>query len=132
MVGRLLGCGIDAEDSRRFTKLVGENHPWPLVFSRREVDHSRSLPDPAWALCASFCAKEALCKAVQTPFDLALCELLATPGQAAHLHLAEELRNQFDITSATVELSAPAPDEVLAVVCVFGPEDAHLPDGSTG
>ena len=121
MAAELLGCGIDAERVQRFSKLPGRERPWPLVFTPREVAHARSLPEPAEALCAAFCCKEALFKALPRPFNFTDCELLfdpVRPDQAPRLSPA--LCRELAVSHASVHVLRPAPGELAAVACVFG------------
>lgn len=123
--GRLLGCGIDAEAVGRFRRdLGGQDDPWEAIFTEREIAHARSLADPAFGLCASFCCKEAVIKALGTSLDYRECELLfSLKGPEQHLELAPALCLEREIRgwSARVEVSgAPGQEECVASVCLFG------------
>ena len=121
MAAELLGCGIDAERTERFTKLLQQERPWPLVFTPREVVHACALPDPAEAFCAAFCCKEALFKALPRPFNFTDCELLFDPARPDQTpHLAPSLCREFAVSHASVHVLRPAPGELAAVACVFG------------
>jgi len=116
----LIGCGVDAERVDRLQRLVGEPHPWPMVFSPSEITHSRSLPHPARGLCASFCCKEATFKAIKDPINFTDCQLLFEPGSSLQtLQLSAKLRQRYGITRASVWILAPDESEMLAVVYLF-------------
>jgi phosphopantetheinyl transferase (holo-ACP synthase) len=118
----LVGCGVDCEAVARFAPLLAaDDHPLPLVFTRAEVDRSRALPDPARALCACFCAKEATRKALRAPCNLTDCELVLAPGAAPELRLLPALAAEHGVGAATVELSdvEEAEGVVMAVVLLF-------------
>ena len=73
----LISCGIDSERIERFVSWIpGTENPLPLVFTDRELAHCRAQRDPARALCASFCCKEAVFKALGEPYNFTDCELL--------------------------------------------------------
>jgi len=93
----------------------------PLAFTRAEVDHARTQPSPARALCASFCAKEALFKALRAPYNFTDCELLLGADDRAEFHLAPALCTEHGIGAATVEIrDVPEADGVvMAVVVLF-------------
>ena len=83
---RLAGCGVDAERADRFAAMVGESgHPFPFVFSWREIAFARANKQPAACLAASFCCKEAVLKALGEPYDFTQCVFLASPA-ADYLH----------------------------------------------
>jgi hypothetical protein len=70
-------CGVDAERVVRFASLdIRRLHPFPFVFSAREVYFHRRARDPSRGLCASFCCKEAVFKALAAPLNFTDCELL--------------------------------------------------------
>jgi len=137
---KLFACGVDAERISRFEKLVGESRPWPLVFSAREAAHARKTKNPAEALCAAFCCKEALFKALERPFSFPECEVLDSfrrgkvrsgavrryelcpyghTTNAGALKLSREIRRRFGIRRAIVRILRPAPGELAAVVHVL-------------
>jgi len=118
----LLGCGIDAEQIARFDPRGGAG-PAPLVavFSAEEMSHCRSLPRPAEGLCAAFCAKEALFKAVGRPYDYAQCELLLDPERGVQaLQLAPSLRRELGIAATDLRLEWRPEGHCVATVLVFG------------
>jgi phosphopantetheine--protein transferase-like protein len=120
----LRGCGVDLERVARFERLAAPDaESWPLVFSAREIDHARSLDDPARALCAAFCCKEALTKALGTIFDYPECELLFDPtSEHQQPLLAPRLRSEHAIADCAVLVRAwgEGDGECLAVVTCFG------------
>ncbi len=127
----LLGCGVDAERIARFRKLAVQADPMPIVFSKAEVSHNRTLPDPAVGFCASFCCKEALYKAVDTPFNFSDCEFSYHPADDDHvLTLSPNLQEKIGIIDVRVRIlpsgisgNAQCEDEnaeLVALVNVFG------------
>jgi phosphopantetheinyl transferase (holo-ACP synthase) len=77
---RLLSCGIDSERVARFRRMARDRSRFmPFVFTSRERSRCRRLPDPAAGLCAAFCVKEALYKALGSPYNFTDCEFL--PGR---------------------------------------------------
>jgi phosphopantetheine--protein transferase-like protein len=117
----LLGCGVDCEEIARFAPmLAAEAHPMPLVFTRAEVDHSRTTPFPARALCASFCAKEAIFKAIGGPYDFTDCELFLSPDDTAELRLSPSLAAEHGIGATEVEIfDVEETDGAVMVVVVL-------------
>jgi phosphopantetheine--protein transferase-like protein len=118
----ILGCGVDCEAVARFAPmLAADDHPMPLVFTGAEVDHARRAPCPARALCACFCAKEALFKALGGPYEFTDCELFLRAGDAAELRLAPALVSEHGIASATVEVSDVKEKDgvVMAIVRLY-------------
>lgn len=67
--------GIDIEKIERFSKFLSESeeNPMPFVFTPEEFEHARSAPNRAAALCASFCCKEAMRKALGKPYNFNEC-----------------------------------------------------------
>jgi hypothetical protein len=62
--------------------------------------------DPARGLCAAFCCKEALCKALQATYPYSSCEFFYNEdGRGHRVRLARDLRRSFGITAlrTTVE-----------------------------
>lgn len=95
---------------------------WGDVFSPRELTHARAAGDGARALCASFCAKEALLKALRTPFSPVECELCYEPGdERQELGLSWTLRHEHGIAEAQVRVSFSADGECRTLVHLFGP-----------
>jgi hypothetical protein len=121
----LVGCGVDCESAQRFEALLArEPHPLPFAVTAAEVAFARSLEDQARALCASFCAKEAIAKALGGPFDFTACELNAGGGDGTRpiaLALGDAFRREHGISSvsAIVRDVAGAPGELVVVVHLF-------------
>lgn len=116
----LSGCGVDSERVDRFANLVGRDDPFELVFSAREVSHIRTLSDPAEGFCIAFCCKEAMCKALERPFDFRDCELLSDRASSEqNLRLSQSLRDEFNITSASARIMRPHKAERLVVVYLW-------------
>lgn len=112
----LVGLGVDCEDSGRF----GPDAPawgWTDVFTAAELAQARAAADPAGALCAAFCAKEALFKALGAPFSPLDCELRLSPD--AQLVLAPALRRRHGLGGAEARLSFEGP-ECTVLVQLYG------------
>jgi len=126
----LVGCGIDCEAVARFAPMLArDEHPMPFVFTRAEVDRARALPSPARALCACFCVKEAVLKALSAPCNLTDCELVLEPDGAASLRLAPSLVEEHGVGASTVDLcdvEEAAEEAVMAVVVLFGRASAII------
>jgi phosphopantetheinyl transferase (holo-ACP synthase) len=94
----LLGAGIDAEQVERFHRVAATPAGWDVAFAPGEISYALSQPDPARALCASFCCKEALFKCLRQPFNYPDCMLNYDPAQRDYVlgltgRLGEELRH---------------------------------------
>jgi phosphopantetheine--protein transferase-like protein len=119
----LVGCGVDCEAIARFEPMLAADElPMPPVFTRAEVEHARTRPSPARALCACFCAKEAAFKALNAPYNFTDCELFLVSDDTAELRLAPALAAEHGIGSATVEIrDVPmANGVVMALVILLG------------
>jgi phosphopantetheinyl transferase (holo-ACP synthase) len=120
----LLGCGIDSEKIRRFEKIARENgHPFPFVFTKHEIDHCQSLASPAQGLCAAFCCKEALRKALAAPYNFTDCEALFNESdRTVTLQLAEGLKREACIEEIQADVMPHPLDagELIVVVSVGG------------
>lgn len=117
---RLIGCGVDAERPSRFEKLRDVERPWHLVYSEREGRHVRTLADQALGYCAAFCCKEAVMKALEEAFPFPECEVFYEPDRGVKVALSPRLARRSGVRATEVRLSHPAPDELLAVVYLFG------------
>ena len=116
----LSGCGVDGERIDRFEHLVDQQDPCLLVFTPEEISHAGALDSPAEGLCAAFCCKEAVYKALECPFNFVDCELLFDPACSEQvLHLSPALRNEFDIAEASARVMRAAEGECVAVVCLW-------------
>src|SRR5512138_994962 len=114
-------CGVDGEQVRRFAKLVGVRDPWPQIFSAREAAHAAAAPDPAAALCASFCCKEALVKALEAAYPYRECELFLEGGQEEQdLVLSPGIRESHRVLRARARVFSAREGELVAVVCLYG------------
>ena len=92
-----------------------------MVFTRRELSHARASAAPAEALCAAFCAKEALFKALGIPVEYTDGELLLQGrGEDQRLELAPALRAAHGIARSKALIRWPNEQECLAVVYLFG------------
>ena len=116
----LLGVGIDAERVDRFERSRPTGNPLPLVFSDREVEHATVSSEPAAALCAAWCFKEALFKALGRPFDPREAEWLAgdQPG-SGEVRLSGEIRLEFRAEEVSVRVLFPEPGECVTIVHVY-------------
>lgn len=119
--GQRFRCGVDAERTERFCKGgVGGDDPWHLIFTPKEIEHSRSLDTPALGLCVAFCAKEALIKALGEPVDYRQCELLFRSGVDDQLiELAPALIFEYSLRRALARVMLPGDaDECVVAVCL--------------
>lgn len=112
---------MDAETIARFSRYADQNDPLPMVFSRKEVQHIRNLPDKALGLCSSFCCKEAVYKALGSPFNFTECELFFIPG----LHIQRPVLSFPQqpgvlITDCTAKFLSIRAGEQVVVVHLFG------------
>ena len=70
-------CGVDAERVARFSTLdIRRTHPFPFVFTAREIYFNRKARNLSLGLCVSFCCKEAVFKALGVPYNFTDCEIL--------------------------------------------------------
>jgi phosphopantetheinyl transferase (holo-ACP synthase) len=120
----LLGCGIDSEKSSRFLPAAkAGGHPFPFIFSLREIEHARCLGNPAQALCASFCSKEAVRKAIALPYNYPDCEAFFDEHTLSiSLRPASSFCAEFGIEEIVPEVRQNPidPDEMAVVVSVLG------------
>lgn len=112
---------MDAETIARFSRYTDQNGPLPMVFSRKEVQYIRNLPDKALALCSSFCCKEAVFKALGSPFNFTECELFYIPGLSLQRPVLS-LSQQRDvlITDCTAKFLSIRAGEQVVMVHLFG------------
>jgi phosphopantetheinyl transferase (holo-ACP synthase) len=119
----LRGFGADCESIARFAELLSrETHPLPSAFTVEDVARARSSRDPARSLCAAFCAKEAVAKAVGALYDLTACELLSGGEEGeGELRLRDAFRREHGVAfgRAAVREVPGAPGEILVVACLF-------------
>ncbi len=118
----LEGCGIDVERIERFGKFAGgADRPWQFVFSDEEADHALRMPDPAAALCAAFCVKEAFRKALGRQYDYTGCELLLEPSSETQIiRLGGDLAREHGISGTRALVRQGDDGTMTAIVYVFG------------
>lgn len=122
----LFSCGIDAERIDRFAGMADRTDPMPLVFTPREIEHSRGDEHPAEVLCVCFCAKEAVLKALGTPYDLTDCEVFpAGTGSSTEIFLSGDLAGEHGVlTKGLLEYRhCGGSDEIVACAYLFSEED---------
>ena len=113
----LLGTGIDAEQIARFQRVAATPAGWDIAFAPAEIDHALRQAEPARALCASFCCKEALFKCLRQPFNYPDCVLYYHPGQRDYeLQLSGRLGQEF--RQARAHAAVWTEDEGREVVAV--------------
>jgi len=121
----LLACGIDSEKTSRFlTAAQDDDHPFPFVFSSAEIAHCRGLDNPAQGLCASFCSKEAIRKALASPYNYPDCEaMFHEHDRSISVRPSEAFLAEFGIGEIRAEVTHNPWDgnEIIVVVSVFGP-----------
>jgi hypothetical protein len=100
---------------------MDESDPLPMVFSQKEARHIQSLPDRALGLCSAFCCKEAVFKALGSPFNFTECELFYIPGRALQYPVLS-FPPPLDvlITGCTAEFFSLKDGEQVVVVHLFG------------
>ena len=120
----LLACGIDLERIDRFDKWAGGgDNPPDFVFSKKETDYVRTLSDPALGLCACFCCKEAVVKALGEPFSLTRCELLPDFFKETNeIRLSPDLREKYGIGRSEARILRSGLDarELVVIAYIFG------------
>ena len=126
----IIGCGVDAERIARFERFTDESPPpMPFVFTEGEIQHACAGSNAATRLCLCFTCKEALFKALGTPFDYTLCELLPhlDPGAGrfeGHLSLDVRLKASTGASDADVHaLLHLVEGHVVSSITVYGRED---------
>ena len=113
-------CGIDCERINRFAKWAGrEGEALPrFVFSPGEIGRILALPDPAFGLCASFCCKEAVYKALGESYSFTDCELHVDPAKdTCSVRLSDGVRSAFGIDEAfaVIQRNPLDKDELIVV-----------------
>jgi phosphopantetheine--protein transferase-like protein len=120
----LLGCGIDSEKIHRFASAARESgRPFPFVFSKTELDHCRSLKNPAQGLCAAFCCKEALRKAISEPCNYTGFEALFDERtDTISLHMEAGVMKDLGIKETRVRMirNERDADELIVMVSLLG------------
>jgi acyl-CoA thioester hydrolase len=103
------GVGVDAEHVSRFEGPASPN-PLPMVFGDGETAHAAASGRAAWCLCAAFCVKEALRKALGEPVDPRECAVFPDPADATG---GGALRPRWEAGPGLREARAGAAVEVL-------------------
>lgn len=88
--------GIDIEDISRFEGKTLESDKFFLkrIFSEKELEYCFSNANPAPHLCARFCAKEALIKALSDKsLELNKIEVIKSDDGKPYFNLVEKYRN---------------------------------------
>lgn len=126
--GPLRGVGVDAEQVARFDLPDTPGNPLPMVFSPEEAAHAAASGRAAWCLCAAFCVKEAMRKALGEPLDPRECRAFADPGAGRTADGALRMRVEAgpglrtSLRGASVEaLLREAGGELVATVVLAGP-----------
>ena len=80
------------------------------------------LEDSWIALCAAFCCKEALFKALQRPYDFTACELLWDGKKSTHIspNLSEDLCKQYHISDSRAYIEIIDSGECIVTIFLFG------------
>lgn len=114
----LASCGIDSEHVERFCKWekAGKNF-LPFVYTPKERAHCRGLEDPVAGLCAAFCVKEALFKALGRPYNFTDCEFLyAGTPENSRFELSEKMAPGMRNIQTIVKLLRPFKGQISAIV----------------
>jgi phosphopantetheinyl transferase (holo-ACP synthase) len=114
---RLVGCGIDAERIERFCQWTKPDAERPAyIYNQDEFNWCRSRPDPALALCASFCCKEALFKAIGAPYNYTGCSARYDWSQdKCVIDIAEEILAEHGFSRAVARIFVDC-DHCIAAV----------------
>ncbi len=96
-----MNIGCDIEDISRFKDktLEKDAHFLNRVFTKKELDYCFKYKNPASHLCARFCAKEAVVKALSNIYDKIVpynkIEILNFDNGAPYINiLIEEIKNK--------------------------------------
>ena len=119
---RLVSCGVDAERVGRFGRwaIAGAGF-MPFVFTKKERSHCRGLDHPAAGLCAAFCVKEALYKALGRPYNFTDCEFLLGRGKAkSSFSVSRRLAREFRGILPVAKILRPVSGHITAVVYFLG------------
>lgn len=119
---RLVSCGIDSERVGRFRRWSKDGSAFlPFVFTKKERSRCRRLSNPAAGLCAAFCVKEALYKALGRPYNFTDCEFLLGRGRASgSLAVSRGLARDLRGTVPVAKILRPARGHLTAVVYLLG------------
>lgn len=112
------------ERKRRFDRFpAASERPWQFVFGDEEASHAMARPDPAEALCAAFCVKEAFLKAIGRTYDYTRCALLYDGvREEQQILLDPGIAAEHRITGTRAIVRAGSDGTMTAVVYVFGEE----------
>jgi phosphopantetheinyl transferase (holo-ACP synthase) len=117
----LIGCGVDSETIARFSSYGDLSDPLPMVFSRKEVAYFQTLPDKSLGFCSAFCCKEAVFKALGSPFNFTECELFFTPGRQLQRPVLTFIpQSPTVVTDCTAFFFSLRAGEQTAAVYLFG------------
>ena len=107
----ILGIGIDILEIARFRKSMAEKGQKFLdrLFTKKEQAYCLQYQDPATRLCARFCAKEAIVKALGTGFGKYVTfldiEILNEESGKPVATLSETSRNHFNNPKLLISMS---------------------------
>ena len=106
----------------RFEKWSGDKTDFlPFVFTEKERSHCRKMRDPATGLCAAFCVKEALLKAVSRAYDFTDCEFLYDTSQKKSLFsISGKTGAGMKKIHPAAQLLSPVRGQMTAIVYLFG------------
>jgi phosphopantetheinyl transferase (holo-ACP synthase) len=118
----LVSCGIDSEHIHRFSRwALQKGHFLPFLFTNNEIAHCRKLQDPAVGLCAAFCVKEALFKALKRPYHVTGCEFLYSPAlEKSRFLFSKGLAKNLSGTLPCVKIVRHYAKQITAIVYLFG------------
>lgn len=120
----LIGCGIDAENIHRFARILQDDFPqFPLVFTKREIQFILKTPFPEKSMCACFCCKEAVFKALGEPYNFIECELFPDFNQdfnKIHLSPAILKKNQIKKSFCVIKPAIGNNEELVVLAYLFG------------
>jgi phosphopantetheinyl transferase (holo-ACP synthase) len=118
----LVSCGIDSERISRFHKFkTGSPDFMPFVFSGKERDYCATLENPGQGLCASFCVKEAMFKAIRRPYNFTDCEFFYAPTpEKARFALTGSISRAIRDMVPCVKVFKPAAGQFTAIIYLFG------------
>ncbi len=103
-----------------------------MVFTEREVRHADASADPPRALCAAFCVKEALFKAVGGPFDPLGCEVFAREDEGPPDVEVDPSRGG-DLRGRRIDVRLFAEGgDLVAAVLLWGEAGGPAPGGIEG
>jgi phosphopantetheinyl transferase (holo-ACP synthase) len=89
----------------------------PFVFTKREISHCDKFQDPAPALCASFCIKEAMFKALGKAYNFTDCEFFPnTAVTGGRFSVSHRLLDKGCTLRPVAMLPAPVQGHITAIV----------------